>query len=171
MKRKLYILLAVILVLVPWTVAYAYSDAQADTGAISITSAVEADLPVFNVFGGAIGGVAPGDLFTVDMSGGSADSRFTLCITNTDELIHCYSYMTLNIGIFIESTTLKWEKVGDSRGAAGEIYLTMQNGRISFSLDGGAVYKVSILKGCYNCHPLRPGDSIILPDFYLTTDE
>jgi hypothetical protein len=169
MKRKLVFALVAALLLFPWTVAYAYDDAAAATGPVEITSAGTASLPQFNAFGNAIGGVTPGDIFLIDITGSDVDTSFTLYLTNTDELIHNFRYMTLNIGIYIQTGTGAWEKapaVENSR----DIYLTMQNGTVSFVLAGGAKYKITIDKGCFYCYGIGAGRTAVLPDFYLTTN-
>ena len=168
MKRKLIFIFVAALLLAPWTVAYAYGDASADTGSIDITSAGAASLPRFNVYGNAIGGVTPGDLFLIDTSQSTVDTTFTLYITNADELFHTYRYVTLNIGAYVQTGT-GWEKVPIGTGEnPQETYLTMQNGVINFVLEGSARYKITIDKGCFYCYGIRPGSSTVLPDFYLT---
>ena len=169
MKRKLFFLFFASLLLVPWTVAYAYGDASAATGQVDIIPAQPAGLPQFNVCGNAIGGVTPGDLFLVDTPNTPNDTPFTLYITNTDELIHNYRYITLCIGIYARTATGQWEKVPAVEGEnPPETLLTMQNGAISFVLAGGARYKITIDKGCFYCYGIGTDRTIALPDFYLT---
>jgi hypothetical protein len=169
MKRKLLFLFIAALLLFPWTVAYAYDDAAAATGPVGIVPAVSASLPRFNAYGHAIGGVTPGDLFLIDSSNSPDDTAFTLCITNTDELIHDYRYITLNIGTYIQTATGEWANVSTGEGTnPRETYLTMQNGAISFMLAGGARYKITIDKGCFYCYGIGADRTLALPDFYLT---
>jgi len=169
MKRKLIFLLIAALLLVPWTVAYAYDDAAAATGPFDIVSAALTSLPKFNAYGNAIGGVTPGDLFLVDTSNSPNDTAFTLYITNTDELIHDYRYLTLNIGTYVQTATGAWEKVPTGEGEnPRETCLTMQNGAISFVLAGGSKYKITIDKGCFYCYGIGADRTLTLPDFYLT---
>jgi hypothetical protein len=168
MKRKLAFTLITILLLFPWTVAYAYDNAAASTGTIDITPAGIESFPRFNGCGNAIGGVTPGDIFTIDCTGTETDTSFTLCITNTDELIHNYRYMTLNIGVYIQAPASNWEKTTPGENSQN-IYLTMQNGAVSFVLAGNAKYKVTVDKGCYYCYGIGSNRTAVLPDFYLTT--
>ena len=169
MKRKLILTLITALLLVPWTVAYAYDDAAAATGPVVITSPETASLPQFNVYGNAIGGVIPGDIFLIDTSNSAVDTTFTLYITNTDELSHNYRYMTLNIGTYIQDSNSEWEKVPTGEGESSlETYLTMQNGAVSFVLAGGARYKITIEKGCFYRYGIDADRKSALPDFYLT---
>jgi hypothetical protein len=169
MKKKLAFMFILALLLVPCTVAYAYDDAAAATGPVVITSPESGSLPQFNVYGNAIGGVTPGEIFFIDTSSSDADTIFTLYITNADELVHSYRYMTLNIGIYVQDGTGAWEKVptGADENSRG-IYLTMQNGSVSFVLAGGASYKITVEKGCFYCYGLNAERKYALPDFYLT---
>ena len=169
MKRKLIFLLIAALLLAPWTVAYAYGDAAAATGPVDIVPAEPAGLPRFNAYGNAIGGVIPGDLFLIDSTNSPNDTAFTLYITNTDELVHNYRYLTLNIGTYVQTATGDWEKVPTGEGAnPRETYLTMQNGAINFVLAGGAKYKITIDRGCFYCYGTGTDRTFALPDFYLT---
>ncbi len=169
MKRKLIFLFMAALLLVPWTVAYAYDDAAAATGPVNIVPAESASLPRFNAYGNAIGGVTPGDIFLIDLSHSPDDTALTLYITNTDELVHDYRYLTLNIGTYVQTATGAWEKVptGEEENPR-ETYLTMQNGAISFVLAGGARYKITIDQGCFYCYGIGADRTLTLPDFYLT---
>jgi hypothetical protein len=168
MKRKLIFSLITALLLVPCTVAYAYDDAAAATGSVVITSPGPASLPQFHVYGNAIGGITPGDIFLIDSSGSAVDTTLTLYITNTDELIHNFRYLTLKIGTYVQDSAVGWEKVPAAEGDdSQETYLTMQNGAVSFVLAGGARYKITIDKGCFYCYGIGAGETCSLPDFYL----
>jgi hypothetical protein len=170
MKRKLLFIIVATFLLFPWTVAYAYDDAAASTGPVTITSVPTNDLPQFNVFGNAISGVTPGDIFVIDSTGTDIDSSFTLSLTNIDELVHNFRYMTLKIGIYILNGNSAWEKAPDSEYPS-DIYLTMQNGAVSFTLAGNAKYKITVDKGCFNCYCIGSEKTVALPGFYLTINE
>jgi hypothetical protein len=170
MKRKLIFILITALLLVPWTVVYAYDNATAATGPVVITSPETAGLPQFNVYGNAIGDITPGAIFLIDSSESAVDTTFTLYITNTDELVHDFRYLTLKIGTYVETSTGEWAKVPAGEDAnPQETYLTMQNGAVSFVLEGGAKYKITIEKGCFLCYRIGAGETVSLPDFYLAT--
>jgi hypothetical protein len=164
MKRKLFFILAAALLFVPWTVAYAYHAAAA-TAPVEVTPAAPAVLPKLNAYGHAIGGVTPGDLFLVDSSGSPDDTAFTLSITNTNELIGDYRYLNLSIGTYFANASGGWEKYF---GGEGAICLTLQNGAVTFTLAGGARYKITIDKGCFYCYGAGKDGSLAMPDFYLT---
>jgi hypothetical protein len=169
MKRKLLFPLVAALLLVPWPIAYAFDEVKAANLPLTIAAAEPSLAPKMEAFGNAIGGVTPGDLFQVDTSGIVVDTQFTIYLTNTDELIHSYRYMTLNIGIYVQTDTDRWERATASNGDAfQDVYLTMQNGLVSFTLPGNARYKITIEKGCFYCYGVNPGESIASPEFNLT---
>lgn len=170
MKRKLLFPLIAALLLAPWPVAYAYDEALAVTTPVSIEPAEEAAAPKMNAYGHAIGGVTPGDLFHIDFSNTTADTHLILYITNTDELVHQYRYMNLNIGIYVQTDNDQWEEVTWGEEATRrEIYLTMQGGMTEFTLPGYANYKITIDKGCFYCYGFGANENAVSPQFYLTT--
>jgi hypothetical protein len=170
MKKVLFIVLTLVLLLIPCGVAYAYDEAGADESHMTIEPADQAAAPYIEAFGNAIGGVKAGDLFYIDVSGTTADTPFTLYITNTNELVHSYRYMNLNVGIYVQTDTDNWEKLSVLVGEPClDLYLTMQNGLVNFTLPGGAEYKVTIENGCYRSYPITSGKSSTIPNFYLTS--
>lgn len=169
MKRKLVFPLIAAILLTPWPVAYAYEDAAAGNTPTSIEAARPAATPQINALGNAIGGVTPGDLFYIDTFDRTADTLYILYLTNADELVHSFRYLTLNIGIYIQADADRWEKVNLSEGETPrELYLTMQGGMVSFTLPGDARYKITIDKGCFYCYKTSAEKSAALPEFYLT---
>lgn len=169
MKRKLIFPLIAALLLAPWPVAYAYDEAIAASTPMSIEAAEPAAAPKLNAYGNAIGGVTPGDLFHIESANSTVDTLYTLYITNTDELIHCYRYMNLNIGIYVQTGIDQWEKVTFGEGETPrETYITMQGGMTEFILPGYANYKITIDKGCFYCYAIGGDRSAVFPRFYLT---
>jgi hypothetical protein len=169
MKRALILISILILLLIPCSVAYAYDGANATETSMTIEPADATSAPHIDVFGNAIGGVEAGDLFFIDISNTPLDTPFTLYMTNVDELVHSYRYMNLNVGIYIQTDTGNWEKMNAMAGEPyPDIYITMQNGLVSFTLPGNAKYKVTIDDGCFRCYGITPGKSIEIPSFYLT---
>ena len=93
----------------------------------------------------------------------------TLLMTNTDELIHNYRYLTLNVGVYVQTSTDQWEKVTTDNGELlPDTYITMLNGKVSFTLPGYAKYKITIDKGSFYCYGTNTGESAASPEFYLT---
>jgi hypothetical protein len=170
MKRKLFYLMLAALLLAPWPVAYAYGNDAAGQNIADVAAATPSAAPQWHAYGNAIGSVVPGDLFYVDTANTTADIPLTLYLTNTGELVHDYRYLTLNIGVYIQ-TGDRWEKASAGNGTPlPESYLTMLNGQVSLNLPGNARYKITIDKGCFYCHPGSPGQSATSPAFYLAVE-
>jgi hypothetical protein len=170
MKRILFFTLVATMLLVPCAVAYAHDNVQASEIATTIEPADPDIAPEINVYGNTIGGVTAGDLFLIDLTTNTLDTAFTLCITNSDDLVHNYRYMTLNVGIYVQTNTGEWGKMEASAGKIDpDIYITIQTGVAQFILPGGANYKVTIEKGCYSCYSIIPGKTASKPIFFLAT--
>ena len=172
MKKNLIFILLAILLLTPWPVAYAYDNAIAAQEPIQIQAAEPSAAPNWSVFGKAIGGVTtPGDLFYVDTTNNPADVLVTLHITNTEELIQCYRYLILNVGVYVQTGADQWEKVLMGNGEElPDTYITMRNGQVSFNLPGYAKYKITIDRGCFYCFKTGTDGGSISPKFYLTAE-
>jgi hypothetical protein len=169
MKKKLLIFLLALSALVPWPVAYAYDANADDQGQITIQAADTADKPGWHAFGNAIGGVIPGDLFYINTGNTTFDLPVTLYMTNTDELMHYYRYLTLNVGIYTEITPGQWKKVTARNGeTTPEIYITMLDGNVQFTLPGYAKYKITIDKGCFYCYGANNDTEVVAPSFYIS---
>jgi hypothetical protein len=169
MKRKLIFVLLAALLLTPWPVAYAYDDVIVGRNQIQIKAAAPTATPILNVFGKAVGNVTRGDLFYIDTGDITNDISVTLHITNTDELIKHYRYMNLNIGVYAQTYNGRWQKVATGEGEMlPDIYITMSNGHVSFTLTGHARYKITVDSGCFYCYGTGNGEIAVSPAFYLT---
>ena len=169
MKRKLIFLIFAALLLSPWPVAYAHDDAATGQSPIQIEAAEPAMAPKLHAFRHAIGSITPGDLFYIDTRQSAADIPITLHITNIGELVHRYRYLTLNIGVYAQTDTGQWQKVTASSGEPiPDTYITMSNGKVSFTLPGYAECKVTIDKGCFYYYGAGAGGGGVFPTFYLT---
>ena len=168
--KKIFPLLAILL-LVPWPIAYAHDNEAAAQGTAQIQVAESPAAPSATAFGRGIGGVTPGDLFYIDSTGSTADIMVSLHLTNTQQLIHCYRYMTLEVGVYVQTDANKWEKAtlwdGDP---IPDTYITMRNGQVSFKLRGYEKYKVAIDTGCFYCITTNTERGSISPQFYLTVE-
>ena len=173
MKKNLFFILMAILLLTPWPVAYAYENALAGTDMlpVEVAAAEESVAPSCNVFGNAIGGVNPGDLFYIDSAGSIADMAITLHITNADELIQYYRYMTLEVGVYVQTDVDQWQRITLGDGSTlPDSYITMRNGRVSFNLPGYAKYKVTLDGGCFYSFSSAADRGSASPSFYLTVE-
>ena len=172
-NKILFALLAVSL-LIPWPIAYAYgyNDDVPGQGAVQIEVADESAKPSWNAFGGAIGGVTvPGDIFYIDAGDYPADIAVILYIVNTQELIRCYTYLNLKVGVYVQTDHVQWQRASGTDGELiPDTYITLHNGQVSFALPGYMKYKVAIDSGCFRCIATNVDGGSLLPQFYLTAD-
>ncbi len=159
-----------VLLLTPWPVAFAQSQAAAGLTPVQIQAVAPSSAPTWQVFGGAIGGVdMPGDLFYIDVTGSAGDMVATLYLTNTRELCHGYRYLVLKIGLYAWSSDGRWQRaVSGDGGLIPDTYLTLRNGQVSFLLSGYGKYKVTIDGGSFYATYARGSVS---PQFYLTVNQ
>jgi len=171
--KKIFPLL-VLLLLTPWPIAYAYdvSGTEAGQETVQIEIAEASAQPTWTVFGNAIGGVETGDLFYVDATGNAADTVVTLHLTNASELVHNYRYLTLKVGVYVETDEGEWEKAAQWNGEPiPDTFITMRNGQVSFTLVGLAKYKVAIDGGSFNSFTGNAEEGSLSPQFFLTVDQ
>ncbi len=160
------------LLLVPWSVAYAF-DVNADVSdSVQIEVAAEAVKPAYTAFGNAIGGVTtPGDLFYIDATRDSADIKVILYFTNTPQLMKYYRYLIFNVGVYAENGAGEWERATGSDGnPVRETYITARNGQVDFLLPGYNRYKVTIDSGVFYCTNASADADSLSPRFYLEVD-
>lgn len=172
--KKSFPLLAILL-LAPWPVAYAhnYNGNITRQDAVQIEVAEASAMPSWSTFGRAIGGIdTPGDLFYVNAAENPADIVVTLYLTNAQELIRCYSYLILKVGVYVQSSTDQWQKASGGNGEPiPNTFITLRNGRVSFTVPGHAKYKVTIDSGCFYCTRTDADRGSVSPQFYLTADQ
>jgi PKD repeat protein len=169
MKRVIFFLVLAALLLIPLAIGYAHERANAAEMGMTITPADTASKPNIHIFGNVIGNITAGDLFTIDTSGTTGNTTFTLLMTNIDELTHNYRYMTMNVGIYVQNDVNGWEKITAIDGVPiPEILITMQNGSVSFTIPGNTKYKLTVENGCYRSYSFTPGKSVAIPQFCLT---
>jgi len=168
--KRLFPLFALLL-LAPWPIAYAYDDATAGQDGVRIEVAEASVAPTWTAFGKAIGGATPGDLFYIDVTDNPADVVATLYLTNAQELIGCYRNLILKVGIYTEIAGGDWEKASTGNGEpTSEIFITMRNGQVSFTLSGLAKYKITIDSGSFYCTTTNTDKGSLSPQFYLEVD-
>jgi hypothetical protein len=171
MKRKVIFIILAVLLLAPWPVAYAYGDASDASPTVKVEAATASAAPQWQSFGHAVCSVKPGDLFYVNTADSQPDVRITLLITNTDELIHQYRYMTMGVGVYVRQEDGGWEKAATGYGDLfPDTYITLLDGAVELTLPGLADYKITIDKGCFYCYGIRSGESAVTPSFYLTME-
>ena len=177
MRKRVILPMLVLLLLIPWPVAYAYDASDGVIGGVAgqepilIEASDPSAAPHLNVCGSAIGGVqTPGDLFYIDATENPADISVSLYLTNAEVLIRSYRYMTLEVGVYVQNGTNEWQKIsGNSGEPVPQSYITLQNGQASCTLPGYAKYKLTIDSGCFYCSRVAD-DSSLSPQFYLTAE-
>lgn len=170
--KRLFPIMALLL-LAPWPVAYAhtYDDEMVRRDGIQIAVAEASVQPTWTAFGKAIGGVTPGDLFSIGAVDNPADIQVTLYIANARELIGCYRNLILKVGVYAESAGGDWEKAFLSSGElVPDTFITLSSGQVSFTLPGLAKYKVTIDGGSFYCITTNSGGGSLSPQFYLEVD-
>ena len=168
--REIFIVLSV-LILAPWPAAFAYdiSNGEIDAGMPQIEVAELSAKPRATVFGRTIGGIAPGDLFYIHADDYPAEIMATLYLVNAEELIRCYRYMNLKVGVYVQDSAGQWqESWGDGEKLIPDTYLTLRNGQVSFTLPSYVKYKIAIDSGCYYCDTVNIDGGSVSPRFYLT---
>jgi hypothetical protein len=169
-RTAIFILIIIItLFIIPrlTTTAYGQVNDYDSNQDIQITAADPTEAPSAVFYGKAIGSITPGDLFYIDAVNSQADATLNLYITNTDELTHYLRYLTLRVMIYIEDGNGQWTIQQSGFEEFPETYLTLQNSPASFTLPGGARYKISIISGCYYCLSTGNSGDNITPRFYL----
>lgn len=167
---KFILFLAVFLLLAPWLASLAYgSSGDSGQAEVRIEAAGAQATPKIKVFGGAIGGVTPGDLFYIDATGNSRDMVVNLYLINAPELVSCLRYLILEVVVYFQDDDGRWRKeVSQDGSPAPESYLTLQNSPVNLILNGYRRYKIAIDSGSYYCLAAGTGGKNITPQFYLT---
>ena len=174
MRKNLIFIFMVVLLLAPWPVAYAYDNALTgqEQMQVEVRAAEASAAPTWTVFGRGIGGVTtPGDLFHVGNTDNAADILVTLYLTNAEELIYYYRYLVLNVGIYFQNSDDQWERATAGNGELiPDIYLTMRNGWVSFTLPGYTQYKITIDSGSFYANDIGTDGGSASPKFYLSVE-
>jgi hypothetical protein len=145
-------------------VAYGQTNDTAATP-IQIEPANPNTAPTAQFYGGAICEVTAGDLFYLNATDAPMDINATLTITNPEDLIHYFRYLIFNITVEVKDDNGNWIAM-----QLPDIYLTLKNGNVTFTLPGGANYKVAVAGGSANCLPYADGAGFALPNFYLEAE-
>ena len=174
MRKSLIFTILALALLAPWPVAYAHENNVSGAGPVRIEPVPPASeaAPRSNVLHGGIGGVSGGDLFYIDSLGSGVDMTVALHITNTDELVSAYRYMTLKTGVYVLDGEGQWQPATQGNGGAlPDTYITMSNGMVEFrGLAGYARYKVTIDRGCFYSYGSAYGGGAAAPVFYLSVE-
>ena len=170
---RLILLLSAVLLLTPWLASYAYGVSNGVSGheTVHIEVAESSTAPSATLFGRAIGGVTPGDLFYIDATTNTRDIAVNLYLTNAHELTPYMRYLTLEVGIYFESSDGLWQKASLWNGnPVPDTFITLRNSPVSFTLSGCTKYKVTINSGSFYCLTANTSGGNLSPKFYLTVE-
>ena len=173
LTKRMFPFLAVLL-LAPWPVVYAYdvSDGVVGDKTVHIEVTAPSAAPGLTVFGRAVGGVTPGELFYIDATKSAGNIAVTLYLTDANELVPYLRYLILEVGVYVESSDGEWKRASWWNGEpAPDIFITLDHSRVSFTLAGCARYKVAIDGGSFYCISANNGGGNLSPRFYLVVDE
>ena len=161
-----------VLLLVVMPVSYTYGNEMATQEVARVEVAEPSVAPTWTVFAGAIGGVTtPGDLFCIDATDNDTDLEVALYFTNAQQLIHCYRYLILKVGVYVEGDANQWRKASDWNGEPiPDTYITLRNGQARFALPGKAKYRVTIDDGCFYCMRSDADGGSVSPQFRLIAE-
>ena len=97
------------------------------------------------------GAITPGDVYYINATNYAGDVRVTVYLTNAGLLAKDYTYLNMMVNVWAGSsgTWTQATPVGDTANATD--YLTFDKGTVSFILQGGTHYCISIDGGDYYC--------------------
>jgi len=169
---RLILLISALLLLTPWLTSYAYGTSNgAGNKTVHIEAAEPSAAPSATVFGKAIGGVTPGDLFYIDATDNARDMSVSLYLTNAQELTPYLRYLILEVGIYFEGSDGQWRKPSLRNGEpVPNTYITLRNSPVSLILTGYKKYKVTVDSGSFHCLTSPANSNNLSPQFYLTVE-
>ena len=173
LTKRMFPLLAVLL-LAPWPVAYAYdvNDGVVGDETVHIEVTEPSAAPALTVFGRAVGGVTPGELFYIDATKQAASIVVTLYLTDAHEIVPYLRYLILEIGVYAENSAGEWKRASCWNGdAVPDTFITLHHSRVSFILAGYAKYRVTVDGGSFYCITANTNGGSLAPRFYLVVDE
>ncbi len=169
---RLILLVSALLLLTPWLTSYAYGTSNG-TGnkTIHIEAADPPKAPSATVFGKAIGGVTPSDLFYIDATDNARDMSVSLYLTNAPELTPYLRYLILEVGVYFEGSDGQWRKALLRNGEpVPNTYITLRNSPVSLMLTGYTRYKVTVDSGSFYCLTSHTNGGNLSPRFYLIVE-
>ncbi len=169
--KRIFPFLAILL-LTPWPVAYAhtYTGNMVGQKPVQIEVAEPSLAPSMSVFGRAVGGVSPGDLFYIDTTK-AADITVNLYLTNARELIGGYRHLILKVGVYAKSASGEWDRASTAYGEPiPDTFITLRDAQASFILPGSAKHKITIDSGSFYCIKTTTDGGSLSPQFYLTVN-
>jgi hypothetical protein len=167
-RRQVFFILALIIATAATAVSYATTSGTTtlavtgSTSSASVTPATAGTIvngknsgtnPAWSPVANSTGSITAGDLYIVDLSdfGSAEDKRLTLYLNNPDLLSEAYSYLNMNITVYEADNAAAPTAWPASTITPNNAYLTLTNGYISFDLEGGKKYSISVDNGSFFC--------------------
>ena len=180
-NRKILLLIAVFL-LTPLVVAYIlnyYGESNSQDEPQITVSELSPEVETISV-GKAIGAVEPTDLFRIDATKSIEEITAHLYLLNAPELVGHYSYLIFNVTIYVESSGDTWNGISEEASKEGDIevfepyisdlVVTTRQASLRFTLDGHAIYKVSIDGGSFCRLSSSTSENVPSPRLLLSVD-
>ena len=186
MKRKLYLVTALLLALAVTTGTFAYTQtsgsisasiATGSSGFAEVTTTKPADgFPVTDKYSDApswtpvvntAGGITAGHLYYIDPKDYNGNLLVMLYLTNVGDLAQGYSYLNLGVN-FYTTDNATWTEETTVTGTDPDLnyFLTLSNGYVSFIIPAGSTKGViTIDQGAYYCIDDTTG--YLTPRFYI----
>lgn len=170
---RLILFFSAVLLITPWLTSYAYGSGNGSSGhgTVHIGAAEPSRAPGMTLFGRAIGGVTPGDLFYIDATDNPHDITVSLYLTNAHELTPYLRYLILEVGIYFKDSDGQWRQASLRNGnPVPDTFITLRNSPVSLILAGYTRYKVTIDSGSFYCLNANTNGGNLSPNFYLTVE-
>ncbi len=186
MKKKLYLVLALLVALAATCGTFAFTatsgsvsssvSTSSSTFASISTSKPSAGFPSADKYSSTpswtpvvntAGSITAGHLYYIDPNSYTGDLLVMLYLTNVGDLAKGYSYLNLGVNVY-KAGSETWTEETTVTGTAPNLnfYLTQSNGYVSFILPAGSTKCViTIDNGAYYC--INGASSYLTPQFYL----
>ncbi len=166
MRKKLYLIVALLvaLVLTGGVFAYGATSKATTAGSLTMGSGPFADVTAGtgvtwsdNISEDEIGSVGTGELFDVTWDPAyTGDLEITVLLTNADELIEAFQYLNMEIGT-------------GSTGSTIQEVLSLQNAKVSLNVDG--TDNVTLLGGSWRTHKVFGPNPDVIPDLWAEVSQ
>jgi hypothetical protein len=113
------------------------------------------------------GSITAGDIYYFNTTDYLGDVMMSLHITNPEELSQNYSYLFMQVNVR-NGTSGSWAQSTRADGSEiGAVYLSLNNGYVSFVLSGDTEYSIAIDGGTFYCIDTDADGGSLSPDYYL----
>jgi len=178
MRRKLYLMIALLVALAVTGGAFAYTQTSGSVSTTVSAGSFAAVTPVggtapeegwvhggtppsWDPIEGVAGSITGGDLYYINPGDYNGRLLVTLYVTNVPELAGCYSYLNMKVQAY------KYDTTSNSYSTENlDLYLTLTNGYVSFILEPG-IHVITIDGGSWYCFDADAEGGSLSPSFYI----